>query len=97
MEGLFPRFELDTPRVNLEAPIGLIKKTSTRVTLLVRVGCILARKSTGFRRGGFQYGVFRISVRIPNFAMVLVVTPTVPISVSVSVSVSVPVVAFPLA
>ena len=23
----------------------------------------------GFRRGGFQYGVFRISVRIPNFAM----------------------------
>ena len=33
------------------------------------VGCILARKSTGFRRGGFQYGVFRISVRIPNFTM----------------------------
>ena len=23
----------------------------------------------GFRRGGFQYRVFRISVRIPNFAM----------------------------
>ena len=29
MEGLVPRFELDTPRVNSEAPIGLIKKTST--------------------------------------------------------------------
>jgi len=35
----------------------------------LRVGCILARKSTGFRHGGFQYGNFRISVRIPNFAM----------------------------
>ena len=30
MEGLVPRFELDTPRVNSEAPIGLIKKTSTK-------------------------------------------------------------------
>ena len=29
VEGLVPRFELDTPRVNSEAPIGLIKKTST--------------------------------------------------------------------
>ena len=26
---MVPRFELDTPRVNSEAPIGLIKKTST--------------------------------------------------------------------
>ena len=32
MEGLVPRFELDTPRVNSEAPIGLIKKTSTSWT-----------------------------------------------------------------
>ena len=31
MEGLVPRFELDTPRVNSEAPIGLIKKTSTQI------------------------------------------------------------------
>ena len=31
VEGLVPRFELDTPRVNSEAPIGLIKKTSTVV------------------------------------------------------------------
>ena len=30
MEGLVPRFELDTPQVNSEAPIGLIKKTSTK-------------------------------------------------------------------
>ena len=49
MEELVPRFELDTPRVNSEAPIGLIKdkhqapiglikktstkKTSTKVTI----------------------------------------------------------------
>ena len=32
MEGLVPRFELDTPRDNSEAPIGLIKKTSTTLT-----------------------------------------------------------------
>ena len=37
---MVPRFELDTPRVNSEAPIGLIKKTSTKRQAPAHIGLI---------------------------------------------------------
>ena len=40
MEGLVPRFELDTPRLNSETPIGLIKKTITKTHLVIDVVCV---------------------------------------------------------
>ena len=53
VDGLAPGLNSIRPGPACEAPIGLIKKASTN--------------KHGFRRGEFQYGVFRISVRIPNF------------------------------
>ena len=44
MEGLVPRFEIDTPRVYSEAPIGLIKKTSTSDS-----ACSCPRKQMGIK------------------------------------------------
>jgi len=50
-----------------EAPIGLIKKTNTNCP--IKGGKLSGTEIHGLSRGGFQYGVFQISVQIPNFAM----------------------------
>ena len=44
--------------------VTIVERKRGHRSLGLRVGCLLARKSTGFRREGFQYGVFQISVRI---------------------------------
>ena len=55
MDGLVPRFELDAPRVNSEAPTGLIKKTSTKMIEMGGLGdgqidvCFLTRIGTGWQ------------------------------------------------
>ena len=61
MEGLVPRFELDTPRVNSEAPIGLIKKTSTIIIEISEIMKVMLEeqsiKKTVFCHG--ELGSFR--------------------------------------